>query len=276
MITVTPSTRISVLLNKFPQVLDAVVAISPAFQKLKNPILRKLMAGRVSIRQAAKMGNCSLNDFHRVFSAYGIPTADFSSVAEVLQEPGVALSDEKKKAARVLDVRVMLDAGKDPLDTILETLRQLEAEQVLCLVNTFEPVPLLRILSKSGYRYEVEQKDGLVLTWIIASGGSRLAQPKQNLIGGASFEAHVSYFSGSIHFIDVRDMEMPRPLLTILQALETLPPRHALMVEHRKLPVFLLPELQERNFACDIHEADQEQVMLLIYRSADLDAREDQ
>ena len=182
---------------------------------------------------------------------------------------------EEKQAAQQLDVRPILAGGKDPLEEILKAVRALQPDDVMCLINTFEPVPLLKKLSGLGYVYEVQTEAEIVYTWIKAKAGSVLPQPDTSKVAQNSFEAHVNYFAGATRFIDVREMEMPRPLLTILQELEHLPQGQALLVEHKKKPVFLLPELQEKGFTCDIYEKAPGQVLLLIYRMSTLEGRED-
>jgi uncharacterized protein (DUF2249 family) len=272
--TITPATRISALLKQFPQTMEAIIAISPAFEKLRNPFLRKLLAGRVSISDAAKMGKCSIADFHRVLSSYGVPVSGFTDVQEPVKQESY-FEEEEKRGAKQLDVRPILAGGKDPLEEILKTLRTLPADEVMCLVNTFEPVPLLKKLSGLGYMFEVETEKEIVYTWIKAKAGSTLPEPDESKVAQSSFEAHVNYFAGATRFIDVREMEMPRPLITILQELEHLPQDQALLVEHKKKPVFLMPELQEKGFTCDIYEKAPGQVLLLIYRMSTLEGRED-
>ena len=56
------NTKIGYIIKQNPSALDAIVSISPKFNKLKNPLLRKLMAPRTSINMASKIGGCSIND----------------------------------------------------------------------------------------------------------------------------------------------------------------------------------------------------------------------
>ena len=53
---INENTKISVLINYNPKSVDAIVSISNNFDKLKIPILRKVLASRVNIKQAAKIG----------------------------------------------------------------------------------------------------------------------------------------------------------------------------------------------------------------------------
>ena len=61
--TINANTKIAFLIKQHPDALDAIVSLSPKFEKLRNPILRKLMAGRASIAMASKIGGCSVSDF---------------------------------------------------------------------------------------------------------------------------------------------------------------------------------------------------------------------
>jgi hypothetical protein len=56
-------------------------------------------------------------------------------------------------------------------------------------------------------------------------------------------------------------------MMTILEALDKLPADHALFVYHKRIPMFLLPELAERNFDYRIKEIGEGEVHLLIFKS---------
>jgi hypothetical protein len=44
------------------RMLEAFVWLAPEFERLRNPALRKLMAGRVSVEQAARIGGIPLTE----------------------------------------------------------------------------------------------------------------------------------------------------------------------------------------------------------------------
>ena len=77
----------------------------------------------------------------------------------------------------------------------------------------------------------------------------------------------VAKFEGKLVNIDVRALEMPLPMLTILDELEKLPSGYCLYVYHKRIPVFLLPELKERKFEYRINEISDDEVHLLIFRT---------
>jgi hypothetical protein len=59
---------------------------------------------------------------------------------------------------------------------------------------------------------------------------------------------------------------MPLPMHSILNALNNLSPNSALFVYHKRIPLFLLPELKEQNFSFLIKEISHTEVHLLIFK----------
>ncbi|MDQ3109706.1 MAG: DUF2249 domain-containing protein [Bacteroidota bacterium] len=278
MFVITPTTRISAILKNCPQALDAIISISPAFEKLRNPILRKLLAGRVTIKDAAKIGKCSAQKFFNVLLPLGLRFEGFGDEAKGDKLIYSSFPEERKQRAVIIDVRRDLAAGIDPLDKIIEALNRLEEAELLCIVNTFEPLPLLRIIGKRGFSFEVrvDQQDN-VLSWIGRENAVILGKgAKANTLRQSSFEGRVSFFSGQLQLLDVSKLEMPGPMMQILDALEKLPAGHALLVNHRKIPVLLFAELHENGFLCDVCEISEGNVQLLFYRLGDIAGREDE
>src|SRR5688572_7220648 len=68
---INANTKIGSILKHNPAALEAIVSISPKFEKLRNPILRKLMAGRASVSMASKIGGCRIDDFFRKLAPLG-------------------------------------------------------------------------------------------------------------------------------------------------------------------------------------------------------------
>jgi hypothetical protein len=83
---------------------------------------------------------------------------------------------------------------------------------------------------------------------------------------GEGWEAVMKQFEGRMQTIDVWHLEMPGPMMAILESLEALPADTALYVYHKRIPVFLLPELAERKFSYRIREISDGEVHLLIFR----------
>ena len=79
------------------------------------------------------------------------------------------------------------------------------------------------------------------------------------------WDVRLKSFENKLAYVDVRKLEAPLPMLTILDELEKLEPENALYVYHKRIPVFLLPELQEKKFDYLIKEISDDEVHLLIF-----------
>ncbi|WP_187261884.1 DUF2249 domain-containing protein [Pontibacter beigongshangensis] len=267
---IAPTTRISTLIKENPASIEAIASISSHFEKLRNPLLRKVLASRVTIADAARIGGCRVEQFYEKLLPLGFTVAAGAVASAVSESQPVA-----KPAVPVhmpaqplveLDVREDIASGNDPFRKIMKAIEELDPKHTLLIINTFEPTPLLSILKKRGYNHFVQQKEEkLVYTYFWLQG--EVAEEPVVATGTASdFEFLLSRFGGNLRKIDVRHLEMPQPMVTILTELEQLPATEALYVKHRRVPQFLLPKLAERGFQIAIKEISPAETDLLIYR----------
>ena len=137
---------------------------------------------------------------------------------------------------------------------------------MLKIVNSFEPTPLIHLLGNQGFESFTELiSDELVNTYFYKKTES--AMPVAAVTTNASdWDEVLKRFSDKLETIDVRNLEMPLPMHTILESLENLPTEKALFVYHKRIPVFLLPELDTQQFSYRIKEISDGEVHLLIYK----------
>ena len=60
-----------------------------------------------------------------------------------------------------LDVRPTIESGKDPFLEIMQTIKSLKDDDVLHLINSFEPMPLYSVLGNKGFEHWTEKVDGV-------------------------------------------------------------------------------------------------------------------
>jgi hypothetical protein len=267
MTTINANTKISNILKQSPEALEAIISISSKFNKLRNPLLRKLIASRTSIATASGIGGCSVNDFFEKLKPLGFEIDDNVVAETKTSVPRPQFMENLKEENIVeLDVRPILDGGKDPFQLILNTVNGLNGSQVLKLVNSFEPTPLIQILEKKGFKtYSETINDHLVYTYFYNTEAIKMAEPiiKNNK---EDWNHILENYKDNIEYVDVRELEAPLPMLTILEELDRINPEKVLFVYHKRIPVFLLPELQERKFDYLINEISDNEVHLLIFK----------
>jgi uncharacterized protein (DUF2249 family) len=265
---INANTKISKILKQNPDALEAIISINPKFEKLRNPLLRKLMAARTSIGMASKIGGFSVEKFFEKLQPLG-----FEPNKETVQEahkekprPPAFFSSLKQDQITELDVRPIIEAGEDPLSLIVEKVKSIPKGSALKILNSFEPTPLISLLKKQGFESYVDTiNDQLVETYFYRIGDAPVAinEPIKNAEG---WDELLQHFEGKIQTVDVRNLEMPQPMMTILESIEKLPAGNALFVYHKRIPVFLLPELKERKFDYRIKEEAPNEVRLMIFK----------
>src|SRR5690606_27510531 len=138
-------TKIAALLKHHPEALETIVALSPDFKKLRNPVLRALMAGRTTIVMASKIGGCKPQDFFEALAHLGFEVdhsqtgSQENVVPKTNPKPGYLQNIQPDHLIN-FDVRAMLAEGKDPLKSIQEKVKSLNPGEVLVVINNFEPV----------------------------------------------------------------------------------------------------------------------------------------
>ena len=263
-------TKISDLIKYNPDAIDTIATINKHFKKLKNPLLRKMLAPRVSISDAAKIGGVDVDILLDRLSSIGFQIEKQEEKTSADKNISKKTNDAfEGKELVLLDAREDLDRGIDPFNSIMQAIKKLKPDQALKIINTFEPLPLIKILSEKGYDFKVERTDdGLVYTYFTFSGqnGEKEDLPEHIVEDDPEvFDKVAKNFEGRFKEVDVRDMEMPMPMVTILQEIEKLGDGEALYVHHKRIPQFLLKELQERNYVLVGKKIDDENTKLIIY-----------
>lgn len=265
---ITAKTKISQIIKYDKNVIDVIASINKHFRKLKNPILAKILATRVNVADAAKIGGVSTEEFLKKLQENGYEVEFNQEEKQVTQEEKTNAVMEKKNIV-TLDVRPVLSEGVDPFDEIMKTIKRMKEEETLLIINTFEPIPLLNILQKRGYIYQTERPEpGIVHCYLQKAGPvtptDEVTEVKGNEID--DFGSIETRFKGKLTEIDVREMEMPMPMVATLEALEKLNEGEALYVHHKRLPQYLLPELENRGYKLVKKPIDENNLKLIIYK----------
>ena len=273
--TISINTKISELIKENSGSVDAIASIAKPLEKLKNPILRKIMASRVTIAEASKMTGTKVDDFKRVLSPLGfIFEGDESGKEELSAAPRPSwLKDAPKEIIDFYDVRPIIDDGADPLKEILHRFKEVKPGEILCVINGFVPTPLIHLLKqeKAEDTFVETISDKEFRTYFLKKKKeaevAESFESKLQMNGVEAFNGILAKFSeDQIRRIDVRGLEMPGPMHTILGELEKLPEGNALFIDHKRVPVYLLEELADKDFAVHIHNVAEGDVKMLIFR----------
>jgi len=148
---ITPRTKVAELLNHYPELEDDLVAMTPAFEKLRNPVLRRTVARVTSLQNAAKIANIPVTEMvntlrKKVGQEYmeGIDENGFKqgSVPSWFSEKGIV---------KKLDARALIENGEHPLGKVINEVNELKKGDIYELITPFLPAPLIERIMSMGY-----------------------------------------------------------------------------------------------------------------------------
>lgn len=142
-----------------------------------------------------------------------------------------------------LDVRPIIDSGKDPFLEIMSAIKQLKDDNVFHLINSFEPVPLYSVLGNKGYKHWTEKGENVFNVYFFKNDKS-LDIPEKNEKAKESTENN---FEKMIE-LDVRELVPPEPMIMILENLSKIDDNTVMVVHHHREPLMLYPKLEERGY----------------------------
>ena len=249
---ITKDWKVSQVLDSYPATLDAFLEVSPHFSKLKNKVLRKTIARRVTLEQAARVGGVNVNNLLMKLNMKAGLDMDTNKLTEsnIEHEERNVVPDFREV---LLDVRPVIESGTDPFKSIIRTVKEMNEDEMLHLINSFEPVPLYSVMHTKGYTHSSEKRGD---EWHIWFWGE-----EENVKSAAAHKVKTSTDenkpSEKIEEIDVRGMEPPRPMVTILETLNRIDENTTLLVHHHREPVLLYDKLEELGYEAETEKIEE-------------------
>ncbi len=271
---ITEHTKISEIIKANKESVDAIASVAKPLERLKNPILRKVMASRVSLGEAAKMGGSTVEAIAEALKPLGYHLVGAEQKSEKVQERPDWLTHAPENDITRFDVRPIIEHGSDPLKEILHQFKETAPGKILCIINSFVPTPLIHLLEKEKADGSFVEKlsDSEFHTYFLkkkkesSSAPAASANDKVLMDSGETFAKVLERFGNNgFKEIDVRALEMPGPMEAILGELEVLPAGKALYINHKRVPVYLLEELADKNYEVHIHHIEEGNVKMLIF-----------
>jgi TusA-related sulfurtransferase len=158
-----------------------------------------------------------------------------------------------------LDVRPYLLKKLEPFKIIMDTVKELNKEDIFILHATFKPTPLFGLMKTKGYAHKVEkiESDHWVITFVHKKSEHTLedledyqADPESLDDQGCLADSPPS----QIHELDNRGLEPPQPMIRTLKKLEEALSGDEVIIHNDRVPVFLIEELNTLGYNYDVEE----------------------
>ena len=155
---ITPKTKVYDILTTYPQLETELINYIPAFEKLKNPILRKTVAKITNLQQAAEIGDTNVVELvNHLRKQIGQSADDIQTTDEEYNYSKPAWFDEEKQVS-TLDVHQMLAEGDHPVAQVIEDLKKLKHDEIYKVIAPFLPIPLIDKASGLEFSHWIDKE----------------------------------------------------------------------------------------------------------------------
>ncbi|MBI2911283.1 MAG: DUF2249 domain-containing protein [Chloroflexi bacterium] len=268
--------KVSEVLRRYPQLLEVLIDLSPAFGRLRNPILRRVQTRLVTVAQAARVAGMEPS---ALVASLNTAIGAVSPPAPAAPPEDAAASAEDDSAFIAAPVAADLDArpfharGEEPFSAIMAAAPKVPEGAILLLRNSFEPVPLYAVLARQGFTRQTRQLAPEEWEVRFLRSGRRGRELELKPGGSERLDATTGPAPEDAWgrptatlTIDVSDLVPPEPMVRILETLEQLPPGASLLVHHVRRPVYLYPRLEDLGCTHETRELASGQVEILIQK----------
>ena len=170
---ITAQMKVRDALKIGPQMLEAFVWLAEEFERLRNPAIRKVMSGRVTVAQAARIAGIPLTEaLYLLNLAAG---EDEQRLARELQSlapdaftegqvdppsrpPALWGLHDDEPRVRFVDATTKVALNEDPLPAVMHALKEVRGDGVLLVRHPFNPVPLRDLLAREGFESWAEER----------------------------------------------------------------------------------------------------------------------
>ena len=145
--------KIATILDAYPELEETLLQLSPAFAKLRNPILRRTIAKITSIQQAAKIAGIPPAVMVQTLrKAAGLAVSEATDTGGSIVDESRPEWFNESNIAICFDAGAILEAGQSPMAAILRLSKELGEKEIMELTVPFRPEPIIDVLQSKGFK----------------------------------------------------------------------------------------------------------------------------
>jgi len=155
---ITPHLTVGELLEQYPELEETLIGLSPAFKKLRNPVLRRTIAKLTSLQQAAQVAGVSIGEMIgtlRTAAGCQAPWDDGEGADAAPDERPAAFEDVEP--IETFDAVEEIEAGGHPLPKVMASVQRLQAGEIYSIITPFVPAPMLDKMRAAGFEVWTQQ-----------------------------------------------------------------------------------------------------------------------
>ena len=193
--------RVRDVIRREEGLIDVLAGISPALERLRDPQMRQVMSGLLTMEQVAQMAGLDPEVLvARLNAGQGGESKGVGADNPGLEAPSgeeawpAVLRAIPEQKVVLVDVREDLRAGREPFSRIMSARREVPEGGALCVRATFEPVPLYSVMGRQRFTHHTDRlADDDWRVWV--SAGAPPGRPRRVVTRPASNSASTTEFA---------------------------------------------------------------------------------
>ncbi len=166
-IIISPKTRVGELLEAYPELESVLMSMSPAFEKLKNPVLRKTVARVATLHQVSIVGSLNIEEMIRRLrkeagQSFDEPVSD-NPADQPMEKPEWL---DMTGIIYRFNATSVINSGESPMKEILHQASLLKPGEIFELQTPFVPAPIIDMLRSKDYKTHIIVNNDFILTYI--------------------------------------------------------------------------------------------------------------
>ncbi len=155
---ITAKSNIKETLDKYPQLKDVLVSLSPKFKKMQNPILYNTLARFATFTEAANVTGLSVCEIlHTLNKAIGKEKKLVEFFPDCISQDGNL--DEKLLGSEITwnENNDRFIYNSDTMPEIIERVNNLKPQESIIIISVNNPIELLKVAEGLNYQFNVEK-----------------------------------------------------------------------------------------------------------------------
>ncbi len=242
------SSNVKETLDKYPQLKDVLIQLSPKFKRLQNPVMYNTLAEFITFADAARVTGVSICEILHVLNKHLgtekklheiMPDCIKEQKHEPLSEAGDELTWDEPPERYIYN--------NDSMPEIIEKVRSLEPQEAIVLIATQEPQELVKLARGLGYKINIEHGRD----WRISIFNP---QPRQQKIDRSKLDV-----------LDVRQMRQD-PFDEIMKKAYQTEEGHGFVLVQTFVPYPIINMLTEMGFEAEVEQSAPNEVKVYFYK----------
>lgn len=155
---ITGDSKVRETIEKYPQLKDVLLKISPKFKTMQNPVMWNTVAKYATFKNAAKMVGVSLCEIlHTVNKELGLEKELYKLFPECIRE-----TEKKYNSVEIIweepDTTIKIAENNiETLSLIVEQIENLPSGKSIVFEGDFEIEPIIKVIESKGYLYNINK-----------------------------------------------------------------------------------------------------------------------